>query len=70
MNFKIFLSVMLAGLALLFVIQNLTAVNVSFIFWTFSISHSLLMLLLFLTGLILGWLMHSFSLQSRKNVTK
>jgi uncharacterized integral membrane protein len=61
---------MLAGLALLFIIQNLTAINVSFIFWTLSISHSLLMLILFLAGLILGWFMHSFSLQSRKNVTK
>ena len=66
MNFKIILSVILAGLVLLFIIQNLTAIKVSFLFWTLSISSSFLMFILFLIGFILGWLLHSNSIHSRK----
>jgi putative membrane protein len=66
MRFKIILSVILAGLALLFIIQNFAVINIRFLFWTLSISRSLLMFLLFLIGLILGWLLHSYSIHSRK----
>jgi putative membrane protein len=66
MRFKIILSVILAGLALIFIFQNFTVINIRFLFWTLSISRSLLMLLLFLIGLILGWLLHSYSIHSRK----
>jgi putative membrane protein len=66
MNFKIILSVILAGLVLLFIFQNFTIINIRFLFWTLSISRSLLMFLLFLMGLILGWLLHSYSIHSRK----
>jgi len=68
MNFKIILSVILAGLVLLFIIQNLTAININFIFWTLYISSSFLMFILFLIGFILGWLLHNYSIHSREKV--
>ena len=66
MRFKIILSVILAGLALIFIFQNFAVIDIRFLFWTLVISRSLLMLLLFLMGLILGWLLHSYSSHSRK----
>jgi len=66
MNFKIISSMILAGLALLFIIQNFAVIDIRFLFWTLAISCSLLMFSLSLIGLILGWLLHSYSIHSRK----
>ena len=66
MNFKIISTVILASLALLFIIQNFAVIDIRFLFWTLAISRSLLMFLLFLIGLILGWSLHSYSIHSRK----
>jgi len=66
MRFKIILSVILASLALIFIIQNFAVIDIRFLFWTLAISRSLLMFLLFLMGLILGWSLHSYSIHSRK----
>lgn len=66
MNFKIISTGILAGLALLFIIQNFAVIDIRFLFWTLSISRSLLMFSLFLIGLILGWSLHSYSIYSRK----
>ena len=67
MKMKIILGVILAGLALIFIIQNISVTDIRFLFWTLSISSALLMVLLCLTGFILGWLLHSYSMHSRKN---
>jgi uncharacterized integral membrane protein len=63
---KIILGVILAGLAFLFIIQNISVIDIRFLFWTLSISSALLMVLLCLTGFILGWLLHSYSMHGRK----
>jgi len=65
-NLKIILSVILGGLLAFFIIQNFAVVNIKFMVWTLSISSSLLMFLLFLTGFVLGWLQHSFSIHKKK----
>jgi len=61
MNFKLILGLILAGLAVLFIIQNVTTVDLTFLFWTLSMSRALLMFLILSTGIILGWLLHSFA---------
>jgi putative membrane protein len=66
MRFKIILSVILASLALLFIVQNFAVIDIRFLFWTVAISRSLLMFSLFLIGLILGWSLHSYFIYSRK----
>jgi uncharacterized integral membrane protein len=66
MKTKIILGVILAGFALLFIAQNISVINIRFIFWTLPISSALLMVLLCLTGFILGWLLHSYSMHNRK----
>jgi uncharacterized integral membrane protein len=69
-NFKIILSVVLGGFAVLFIIQNFAVISIRFLVWTLSISSSLLMFLLLLTGFILGWLLHNYSIHSRKKLIK
>jgi uncharacterized integral membrane protein len=69
-NFKIILSVILGGFAVLFIIQNFAVISIRFLVWTLSISSSLLMFLLLLTGFILGWILHNYSIHSRKKLIK
>ncbi|HEM49150.1 MAG TPA: DUF1049 domain-containing protein [Caldithrix sp.] len=70
-NFKIILSVILGGFAVLFIIQNFAVISIRFLVWTLSISSSLLMFLLLLTGFILGWILHNYSIhKSKKLMTK
>ena len=58
MNAKLILAIILAGMAAVFIIQNVTSVDLTFLFWTLSMSRALLMLLILSLGFILGWLMH------------
>ncbi|HDQ04178.1 MAG TPA: LapA family protein [Deltaproteobacteria bacterium] len=60
MNFKVILIVVLAGLALVFVAQNLEVVSVSFLLWEISMSRAVLMLFCLLAGFIIGWFMNSY----------
>ena len=69
-NIKIILSVILGSLVALFLIQNFAVINIRFLVWTLSISSSLLMFLLLLIGFILGWLLHNYSIHSRKKLMK
>ena len=60
MNYKLILSIAIAGMAVLFIIQNVTVVDLKFLFWTLSMSRALLMSLILSIGIILGWLFHSY----------
>jgi putative membrane protein len=60
MHFKLILGLLLAGLAVLFVIQNVAVVEVRFLLWGLHMTLSLLIFLLFAGGIILGWLLHSY----------
>ena len=60
MNFKLILSIVMAGMAVLFIIQNVTVVDLKFLFWTLSMSRALFMFLILSTGIIMGWLLHSY----------
>jgi len=59
MNYKLILGIVLAGMAVLFIIQNVTVVELKFLFWTLSMSRALLLFLILSTGFILGWFLHS-----------
>jgi len=60
MNFKLILSIVMAGMAVLFIIQNVTVVDLKFLFWTLSMSRALFMFLILSTGIIMGWLLHNY----------
>ena len=66
MNTKLVISLILAGLGVLFIIQNVTVVEIRFLFWTLSMSRALLMFFLMAIGIVIGWSAHSFSASRRK----
>jgi lipopolysaccharide assembly protein A len=68
--FKLVLSLTLALLAVLFVVQNVAVVEVRFLMWGFHMTLSLLMFLLFGCGIIVGSLLHSYWVYRRKAAMK
>ncbi|GAB4347468.1 MAG: hypothetical protein Kow0089_24950 [Desulfobulbaceae bacterium] len=58
MRAKLVLSLMLAAMVVLFIIQNVTVVEISFLFWTISMSRSLMIFFVLAIGIIIGWLLH------------
>ncbi|HEY9052150.1 MAG TPA: LapA family protein [Gammaproteobacteria bacterium] len=59
MNIKLISILILLGLVVLFIIQNVAVVEIQFLFWSISISRSLLMFLVLAIGMIIGWFLHS-----------
>ena len=60
MNYKLILILILAGLLVAFVVQNVSVTEVRFLFWTLAISRALLLFLVLSIGIIVGWLLHSY----------
>lgn len=60
MPLYLILVVVLATFAVLFIVQNAAAVDVNFLFWTVSMSRSLLILFTLAFGFLLGWLLRSY----------
>ena len=54
------LILVLVGLVVLFIIQNVAVVEIQFLFWATQMPRSLLMFLLLAIGIIIGWFLHSY----------
>jgi uncharacterized integral membrane protein len=57
MSFKLIFGLVLAGILVLLIIQNVTIVELKFLFWTLSMSWAFLIFLILSAGIILGWLL-------------
>ena len=60
MNFKLILILIMAGLAVIFITQNVAAVDVTFLIWSISMSRALLIFFVLVIGFVLGWFLHSY----------
>lgn len=67
MNYKLISIVVLAGLVLLFIIQNVAVVEIQFLFWSARLSRSLLMFLVLAVGMVIGWFGHGYLSYRKKN---
>jgi len=59
-HFYLILIIALAGLALIFTVQNVAPVDVTFLVWTISMSRALLIVFTLSTGFLLGWFLHAY----------
>ena len=65
MHTKLVVSLVLAGLAVLFIVQNAAVVDIQFIFWKMSMSRALFMFFMLATGILVGWMLHSYYLRKK-----
>ena len=66
MSYKLTVSLILTGLAVLFVVQNAAVVEVRFLFWTITMSRALMIFFLLAIGILIGWLSRSYVEHKRK----
>lgn len=57
MRWKLYLAAVLLILLLTFVVQNSQTVNFAFLFWTFGLPHTILLLVIFIAGVAAGLLL-------------
>lgn len=60
MTVKMIIALILAGGAVLFIVQNSDVVQVNFLIWHISLSRALLIFFSLLVGFIMGWFMNSY----------
>jgi len=69
-NFKLIIILFLILVATLFLVQNTQVVNISVIFWTFSMSVSIVIVSMLIVGVIIGWFLKSYiTYKNKKNST-
>lgn len=66
MQAKLIMSLVLAGLAVVFIVQNVAVVDIRFLFWKISMSRALFMFFLLAIGVVVGWSLHSFHIHRKK----
>ena len=66
MQAKLILSLVLAGLAVIFIVQNVAVVDIRFLFWKLSMSRALFMFFLLAIGIVVGWSLHSYQIHRKK----
>lgn len=65
MNLRLTLILILSSLAVVFIAQNVTVVEISFLFWRASMSSALLIFFTLMIGFVLGWFLHSHLLHQK-----
>lgn len=64
-NLRLVLGMIALIVVVIFTLQNAEVVNVNFLFWRLSISRVILLLIVFCSGFLLGYILHSIR-QHRK----
>ena len=67
LNTKLVVSLVLAGLAVLFIVQNAAVVDIRFLFWKMSMAGGLFMFFMLAIGILVGWLLHSSYMHKKQN---
>ncbi|MFH0966048.1 MAG: lipopolysaccharide assembly protein LapA domain-containing protein [Planctomycetota bacterium] len=60
MSLKMVLSLVLASLGVILVVQNVEVVEVNLLFWHVSMSRALVIFFSLLSGFVIGWLLNSY----------
>lgn len=68
-NFKLIIILILILATILFLVQNTQVVNITVIFWTYSISVSIVVVSMLIVGILIGWFLKSYtSYKNRKSI--
>jgi uncharacterized integral membrane protein len=69
MSLKLFTSLILIALTAIFIVQNVSVVEIRILFWSISMSRSLMFVFLLLIGIIIGWLLRGHMSHKKKSET-
>ena len=63
---KLIVTLVLVGLAVVFIVQNAAVVDIRFLFWKMSMSRALFMFFMLAVGIVTGWILHSYFLHKKE----
>ena len=66
-NHKLIAILVLAGLVVIFIVQNTAVVDIRLFFWTISMSRSLMFFLVVCIGIVIGWLLRGHLRKERNH---
>ncbi|WP_455366926.1 LapA family protein [Kaarinaea lacus] len=66
MQTKLVVTLVLVGLAVVFIVQNAAVVDIRFLFWKISMSRALFMFFMLAIGIVSGWILHSYFLHKKE----
>jgi len=58
-NIRLWVTIGILGLVILFTVQNIVTVQVTFLFWTIELPRAILLFFVFTLGVLLGWTLKS-----------
>lgn len=67
MNYKLIFTLVLVGLMVIFIVQNVAVMEIRFLFWKASMSRSIMIFLVLAVGIITGWILRSYFGESEKS---
>ncbi len=70
MKFTFVLGVIIGILVVAFILQNTEIVEISFLFWTITISRALMVLLVFIIGIIVGAIIKDIGTRKKEKEKK
>lgn len=56
MNKMIYVGIVLLSVVVIFIVQNMVAVDIRFLFWKISMSRSLMIFFVLAIGIAIGWI--------------
>ncbi len=59
MSFKKIFIYLIVGIAALFIVQNMSMVEIRFFFWSFALPLAIFLPVMLLVGFLIGWLWHT-----------
>ena len=62
---RFILGIIFSILAIIFIVQNIQTVDVTFLAWTITMSRALMLLIILLIGFIMGWAVGGISRRRR-----
>ncbi len=63
---KFIVGIVFGALAIIFILQNVQMVEVTFLAWSISMSRSILFFIMLLIGFVLGWGVGSFGRRRKR----
>lgn len=64
------IGIVIGILVVVFIVQNTEIVEFNFLFWTISMSRAMIVLLVFITGIIIGAVLRDIGIRKKDKVKK
>jgi len=63
---RLWITIGILGLVVLFIVQNIVTTQVIFLFWTLELPRAILLFLVFALGVLVGWILTSTHAATRR----